>query len=510
MNDRAAFRLRLLPLLLMIAILACSRGDQPLEFLGLELPGSPGSSGIKSPAESEKPIDQVAEPAPIYTPTPDPVREPPAAQDIPEWYTVQYGDSLNGIAGRMGVGANQILAENGLPNANFLAVGQILHMPTPMPQAPSPSVKIIPNSELVYGQSAQDFSATELIRAWNGALNHYSEFVNGEELSGVQIVEQVASKYSVNPRLLLAVLEYQGGWLTMPERAPERHTYELGYERNSFEGLYRQLSWAADELNRGYYQWRAGWAGPYVLSDGSVAPPGPGINAGTAAVQWLFAHLYPPDSWRTVVGEDGFYRVYEILFGNPFEEPQLTVVPEDLEQPDLQLPFEEDRVWSFTGGPHSGWGNWAAWSALDFAPPGNALGCVLSNEWVVAIADGPITRSADGEVIQDLDGDGFEGTGWAIQYLHLESRDRVPVGTYLERGDPIGHPSCEGGVSSGTHLHLSRKYNGEWIPADGTLPFELDDWISSGDGVPYNGSLARGEIKLEACSCRLPFNQVSR
>jgi murein DD-endopeptidase MepM/ murein hydrolase activator NlpD len=296
----------------------------------------------------------------------------------------------------------------------------------------------------------------------------------------------------------------------MPERAPDRYTYELGYERVGYEGLHSQLSWAADQLNRGYYQWRAGWAGPFVLSDGSVAPPGPGINAGTAAVQWLFGQLYAPDSWRMVVGKDGFYKVYEILFGNPFAEPQYVVVPEGLEQPELQLPFEEGKVWSFTGGPHAGWGNWAAWSALDFAPPGNALGCVLSNEWVVAIADGPITRASDGEVIQDLDEDGFEGTGWAIQYMHIESRDRVAAGTYLERGDPVGHPSCEGGISSGTHLHLSRKYNGEWIPADGPLPYDLDGWISTGDGAQYNGALTRGDFRLEACSCRLPFNQITR
>jgi murein DD-endopeptidase MepM/ murein hydrolase activator NlpD len=129
---------------------------------------------------------------------------------------------------------------------------------------------------------------------------------------------------------------------------------------------------------------------------------------------------------------------------------------------------------------------------------------------VVAIADGPIVRSSDGEVIQDLDGDGFEGTGWIVQYLHIEARDRVPAGTTLERGDPIGHPSCEGGVSSGTHLHLSRKFNGEWISADGALPFDLDGWVSEGEGVQYNGALTRADTRLEACSCRFPSNQISR
>ena len=91
------------------------------------------------------------------------------------------------------------------------------------------------------------------------------------------------------------MLEYQGGWLTMPERAPDRHTYELGYERFGYEGLYAQLSWAADQLNRGYYQWRAGWAGSYILSDGiAVATPSHAQHFHFAAGrrQQTFKNLY--------------------------------------------------------------------------------------------------------------------------------------------------------------------------------------------------------------------------
>jgi hypothetical protein len=121
-----------------------------------------------------------------------------------------------------------------------------------------------------------------------------------------------------------------------------------------------------------------------------------------------------------------------------------------------------------------------------------------------------VVRADQGEVILDLDGDGLEQTGWVILYMHIESRDRVRAGDVLQAGDRIGHPSCEGGVSNGTHVHIARRYNGEWIPADGEIPFNLGGWVSAGYGMEYNGTLTRDGIVLEACACRAGGNQVWR
>jgi hypothetical protein len=94
--------------------------------------------------------------------------------------------------------------------------------------------------------------------------------------------------------------------------------------------------------------------------------------------------------------------------------------------------------------------------------------------------------------------------------MHVEARDRVAPGTYLFTGDRIGHPSCEGGLSNGTHVHFARKYNGEWIAADGRLPFNLDGWISSGDGILYDGFLTRGNETVEAWDGVNELNQIAR
>ena len=129
---------------------------------------------------------------------------------------------------------------------------------------------------------------------------------------------------------------------------------------------------------------------------------------------------------------------------------------------------------------------------------------------MVASAPGLVVRSGDGAVMLDLDGDGYEQTGWVLFYMHIAARDRVALGTALKAGDRIGHPSCEGGVSQGTHTHFVRKYNGEWIAADGPIPFVLDGWVSQGLGTEYDGTLTRAGVTIEACDCRGPDNQIAR
>jgi hypothetical protein len=124
------------------------------------------------------------------------------------------------------------------------------------------------------------------------------------------------------------------------------------------------------------------------------------------------------------------------------------------------------------------------------------------------MSDGIVVRSDNGAVVVDLDGDGYAATGWAITYMHLESRERVPTDLSIKAGDRLGHPSCEGGFANGTHVHIARTYNGRWVSADGELPFVMDGWISQGLGREYDGLLIRDDIVKEACSCREEGNAI--
>ncbi|HNC07254.1 MAG TPA: hypothetical protein PLX14_01035, partial [Anaerolineales bacterium] len=140
----------------------------------------------------------------------------------------------------------------------------------------------------------------------------------------------------------------------------------------------------------------------------------------------------------------------------------------------------------------------------------NPGGCSPSSQWVTATSSGFIVRADEGAVIQDLDGDGYEQTGWAVLYMHIGSDERIQAGDYLFTNERVGHPSCEGGISNATHVHLARKYNGEWIPADGGIPFNLSGWLSRGDGIEYDGYLANGTRSIEAIDGASEENLITR
>lgn len=444
------------------------------------------------------------------TPTPDPPRPLPTLRSQVVTYTVQPNDTLAEIAKRYGVDLNTLLEMNPIADPNLLEVGQVLSIPPPGPMPAGPDFKIIPDSELVNGPASIVFNLGAFIEQHNGYLNTYQEEIGDKALSGAEIIRQVATDHSVNPRLLLAILEYQSGWLTQSASTSEQLEYPFGFINPLRSGLYSQANWAANNLNRGYYLWRVNAISHWVLADGSAVMANASINAGTAGVQHFFSQILDQSAWQTSVSAEGLFNTYLTLFGYPYETAIEPLLPPDLEQPPLQLPFEPGQIWSFSGGPHGGWGDGSGWAALDFAPPGEPQGCVLSDAWITAMADGLVVRSKDGVVVQDLDGDGFEQTGWTLLYLHVDKHERVSLGEFLKAGERIGHPSCEGGVSSGAHVHIARRYNGEWIPADGPIPFNLEGWISQGTGKAYDGHLIRDDQVVEAWDRRKPENQIQR
>jgi murein DD-endopeptidase MepM/ murein hydrolase activator NlpD len=410
-------------------------------------------------------------------------------------YYTQAGDTLPVVAIRFGVDNAEISAPSGsLTSTGLLNPNTFLIIPHKLVNTTS-SAKIIPDSELVYSPSAIDFDVEAYVDEAGGYLSTYKEWLGSTQwTSGADIVKRIALENSINPRLLLALLEYQSGWVFGQPSNPMQEDYPMGKVDLSNKGLYSQLVWAVNQLSIGYYGWREGWKTDIQFSDGITARLAPDLNSGTVALQYYFAQVYDTPGWLGALDvNSGFSALYDQMYNNPWlramdVEP---LYPPNLSQPELILPFLIGQLWSYTGGPHGAWEQDGSRAAVDFAPGSTESGCVPSNAWVVAVAPGLIVRANHGAIIVDLDGDGNEQTGWNVLYLHIDDT-RVDVGDWVETSDLLGHPSCEGGIATGTHVHIARKYNGEWISADGPLPFVLSNWMVHAGSAPYIGTLTRG------------------
>lgn len=506
---------------LIFASLACARAD-------VEIPSGPARNTNPIPVQ---PTEVLNQPTPTQvlivddSVTPTPSRPTPVASPtLPPTptlgvsgvtenvlYETQPGDVLRNLAIRFGVLPSDIRASQGVlpPDGELIDPGMILVIPDRLENT-GPSDRLLPDSEVIYSPHTVGFDVENFINGHEGFLSNYTEYIFGRVYTGAEIVERAALAHSTNPRLLLAFLEYMSGWVTDPSQPTgEALDYPIGIIDLQHKGLYRQLTWLSNELGKGYYGWRAGTMIDLVLADGTSVRLAPSINAGTVAIQYFFSLNYPITGWMNEVGPEGFINTYKSLFGDPWEYYHPLFEPE-LQQPPMTLPFMPGEVWSFTGGPHGAWEREAAWAALDFAPPASEPGCAESASWVVAAAPGLVVRSDNGLVVVDLDGDGYEQTGWVVLYLHIASKDRVSQGSFIEQGDLIGHPSCEGGIATGTHVHLVRKYNGEWMLAAGPLGFELSGWEVIAGSMPYEGALVKGDQEVLACPCATSETHISR
>ena len=462
---------------------------EPTATLPLSLPGEsqPESEGVQA--------------QPVLQTIPTQAQMITYTENAPMLYYAQSGDSLGVLAVRFGVEVQDITSRDPLPSDGFIPEGQLLLIPNRLDETTSP-LKLIPDSEVVNSPSSVGFDVADFVQQAGGYLANYQESVYSfGMMSGADIIEKVAREFSIHPRLLLALLEYQSDWVYGGPHTEQEKTYPLGILNQDSIGLYKQLEAAAGIIETGYYGWREGTMVVLEFPDASEVRLSAQLNCGTVGLMHFFSKQHNFPEWADALyGEKGLAWTFQNMFGDPWlravdYEPLFTP---DVRQPELQLPFAPGVTWSMTVGPHAAWGAAAVRAALDFSPPSSEPGCNTNWAWVNASGPGLVVRSENGAVVVDMDGDGFEQTGWNIIYLHIATNQRVPVGTWVETGDHIGHPSCEGGVSTGTHLHIVRKYNGEWVPADGPLGFVMSGWRAKAGSASLSGWLVRGDKVVKA------------
>ncbi|RMG87779.1 MAG: LysM peptidoglycan-binding domain-containing protein, partial [Chloroflexi bacterium] len=256
-------------LILIFLISGCMRATEPddagvIVVTATFRPPTMVSTPSPPPALNLSPV-----PSSITTPTPDPTH-PAQPETSNQEYVVQPGDTLYNIALANNLSLETLLAANELLNPDLLKVGQVITIPG-APAATSPHQKLLADANFVRGPSAAQFDIANFIASMPGYIRFATDTVttalaDGSQredlLNAAQIIERVSLEYSIDPRLLLALLEYRAGWLSNPTPTETLKTHPIisaeAPTTISTNGLYRQLIWVANELNRGYYGWKYG------------------------------------------------------------------------------------------------------------------------------------------------------------------------------------------------------------------------------------------------------------
>ena len=321
---------------------------------------------VSAPLDQDERLDSGTPAPPVndfFSSTPVPSGE--------EWilYETQSGDTLPALAVRFGVHVEDIQGPENLSTEGFLPPGTKLRIPArPVPS--TSDERLFPDSELVNSPSAVGFDIRDFVESAGGYLAEYSQYLPSPgRMSGYDVVRFVALNYSINPRLLLALLEFQAKWVFGTPPNEEARQYPMGTRDTPPEDLYRQLRWAAEQLAEGYYGWREGRLTQLTFPDGEMLFLAPTLNAGTVALMYYFAQLYPRATWERILdpgNPEGFLAFYESLFGDPWYRAQRVepLYPPDLRQPRMILPFARGAIWFLTSGPHGAYGEQGAWAAL--------------------------------------------------------------------------------------------------------------------------------------------------
>ncbi len=414
-------------------------------------------------------------------------------------YHAQSGDTLPYLAWRFGCTEREILFHNPEIPQDVSTLPANFPMKMPIYYIPfwGSRFQIIPDAMFVNGPESIGFDIQAFLDSTPGWFKNYHGIVNYKSMNAAEVIRYYATQYSLNPKLLLAFIEYQSAALSQPKWLIHPEKGFLGFDEanQSFEA---QLNYAVKRLTDHFYGYLSRKNAQMTHEEGIIENIDPWQNAASAALQLIFAELYDFEAYQLAIGTDGFARTFRGMFGDPWQKEH-AFIPGSLRQPELKLPFAESERWVFSSGPYPTVGSGEAWVAVDFAPFTREFSCSLSGKFVLAVADGVIVRSEGHQVVLDLDGDGDERTGWVIVYSQIASSDRVKAGEELKAGDRIGRPSCDGGGASYARVQITRKFNGQWIPAgESDLPMTLSNWVVTEGEQIRQGWLTRDEITISA------------
>jgi murein DD-endopeptidase MepM/ murein hydrolase activator NlpD len=337
-----------------------------------------------------------------------------------------------------------------------------------------------------------DFYVPEIqhfLSEYPGPLKDEYVQVGDQNHSFAEVLVKTSTLYSLNPTILLALLEQQSALLSTADPTEEQLAHAMGFAEPS--ELYNQFNQAAIELRLALRDYavhaESGSLPPLIFQDGTQESVPSDIHLSRYVLSRLFAKTNTPDQLPTKLTT--FFTIYTQLFGDPQIPPDNWSHPS---APFLTMPMERKiQVTSFfdhdtpflqeNGQMVSFWG--IADSDLPYdGHPGWDYG-MLPPDKVLAAADGSVVfagNSHDGcetvarAVILD------HHNGYRTLYWHLDSVS-VEMGQDVARGTPLGIAG-ETGCAQGPHLHFQVQYLGRDVDPYGWCNDAPDVWANNPAG----------------------------
>lgn len=263
------------------------------------------------------------------------------------------------------------------------------------------------------------------------------------------------SKFSVNPNLVLSLMDMESGALSKVE-ADGKPFGELSVET----GFSEQLQDVLSKLTQTFYE---------VLEKQELQLKKDGRleseeTAATQALQGLFARSRRGPVEYDQLGE--LSGTYQRHFKTSLLTDKASFTPKMAKQspPTFQLPWPRGNQWT-GGGAHGDDGRSRPYASLDFARGwpkwgGTVYPTMASNSGNVSIRSSCSLRVT-------------HTSGWATNYYHMD-KISVRKGQSVSRGASIAvyasgksQALCNGGSSTGPHVHLTLLNAGRLVSVQG-------------------------------------------
>ncbi|AVK04040.1 MULTISPECIES: M23 family metallopeptidase [Pseudomonas aeruginosa group] len=321
-----------------------------------------------------------------------------------------------------------------------------------------PSVALPLNDDLfLYGRDAEAFDLQAYLALNAPALRDRSEYL--EHWSGY---------YSINPKVLLTLMVMQSGPLGAPD--PQALAAPLG-RLSAKQGFEAQVRDVLQQLSRRYYGFEE-YRLRQAAAAGTVAENG--LNPASAALLGLLLQDTAKADANGGHPLGAYAETFQRLFGTPSQallQPRnraarqlqakaALVPPANL----MQLPWRQGYSWQ-PNGAHSNSGSGYPLSSIDASYDWPRWGSPTYS--VVAAHAGTV------RVLSRCQVRVTHPSGWATNYYHMD-RIQVSNGQQVSADTKLGIYAsdintalCEGGSSTGPHLHFSLLYNGAFVSLQG-------------------------------------------